>query len=47
VDKNHIASQNMGDSFDHIFTTNMPILYTLFSGLRGVGIHNVILKKIT
>jgi hypothetical protein len=30
LDKNHIKSQNMGDSFYHIFTTNIPILYTLF-----------------
>jgi hypothetical protein len=44
LDKNHITSQNMGDSFYHIFTTNIPILYTLFFGLRGVGIHNVISK---
>jgi hypothetical protein len=35
----------MGDSFYHIFTTNIPILYTLFFGLRGVGIHNVISKN--
>jgi hypothetical protein len=42
LDKNHITSQNMGDSFYHIFTTKIPILYTLFFGLRGVGIHNVI-----
>jgi hypothetical protein len=29
----------MGDSFYHIFTTNIPIF-----GLCGVGIHNVISK---
>jgi hypothetical protein len=34
----------MGDSFYHIFTTNIPILNTLFFGLHGVGIHNVISK---
>jgi hypothetical protein len=45
LDKNHITSQNMGDSFYHIFTTNMPIL-NIFFGLCGVGIHNVISKKI-
>jgi hypothetical protein len=43
--KNHITSQNMGDSFYHIFTTNIPILYTLFFGLRGLGIQNVISKN--
>jgi hypothetical protein len=35
----------LGDSFYHIFTTNISILYTLFFGLRGVGIHNVISKN--
>jgi hypothetical protein len=35
----------MEDSFYHIFTTNIPILYTLLCGLCGVGIHNVISKK--
>jgi hypothetical protein len=35
----------MGDSFYHIFTTKIPILYTLFFGLRGVGIHNAISKN--
>jgi hypothetical protein len=35
----------MGDSFYHIFTTNIPILYTLFFELLGVGIHNVISKN--
>jgi hypothetical protein len=28
-----------------MFTTNIPIVYTLFFGLRGVGIHNVISKS--
>jgi hypothetical protein len=45
LDENHITSQNMGDSFYHIFTTNILILYTLFFGLCGVGIHNVISKN--
>jgi hypothetical protein len=40
-----ITSQDMGDSFYHIFTTNIPILYTLFFGIRGVRIHNVISKN--
>jgi hypothetical protein len=44
-DKNHITSQNMGDSFYHIFTPNIHILNTLFFGLRGVGIHNVVSKS--
>jgi hypothetical protein len=47
LDKNHITSQNMGDSFYHIFTTIKRILYPLIFGLRGVGIHNVISKIIT
>jgi hypothetical protein len=36
----------MGDSFYHIhvFTINIPILCTLFFGLLGVEIHNVISK---
>jgi hypothetical protein len=45
LDKNHITSQTMGDSFYDIFTTNIPILYTLFCGLHGVGINDVISKN--
>jgi hypothetical protein len=45
LDKNHITSQNMGDSFYHIFITPYLFLLTLFFGMRGVGIHNVITKK--
>jgi hypothetical protein len=40
-----ITSQNMGDSFYHIFTTNILISHTLFLWLHGVGIHNVISKN--
>jgi hypothetical protein len=42
---NHITSQNMGDSFYHIFITPYLFLLTLFFGRRGVGIHNVITKN--
>jgi hypothetical protein len=34
----------MAYSFYHIFTTPYLFLLTLFFGLRGVGIHNVITK---
>jgi hypothetical protein len=43
LEKNHITSQNMGDSFYHIFTT--PYLLTLFFEGRGIGIRNVISKN--
>jgi hypothetical protein len=36
LDKNHITSQSMGDSYNPI---------TLFFEGRGVGIHNVISKN--
>jgi hypothetical protein len=44
LDKNHITSQNMGDSFYHIFTTPYLFFLTLFFKWRGVGIHDVITK---
>jgi hypothetical protein len=45
LDKNHIASQNMGDSSDHIFITPYMFVFTLFSVWHGVGIHSVKTKK--
>jgi hypothetical protein len=45
LDKNHITSQTIGDSFYHIFTTPYLFLLTLFFEGRGVGIHNVIPKN--
>ena len=44
LDKNHITSQTMGDSFYHIFTTPYLFFLTLFFKWRGVGIHDVITK---
>jgi hypothetical protein len=44
LDQNRITSQTMGDSFYHIFTTNIPILCAFSFGLNGVGIHNMISK---
>ena len=35
----------MGDSLYRIYTANIPNLHTLFFGLCGVGIHNVISKN--
>jgi hypothetical protein len=40
-----IISQNMGDSFYHIFTTPYLFFLTSFFGRRSVGIHNVISKN--
>jgi hypothetical protein len=45
LDKNHITSQNMGDSFYHIFTTPYLFLLPLFFEGLGVGIHTVISKN--
>jgi hypothetical protein len=45
LDKNHMTSQNMGNSFYHISTIPYLFLLTLFFRGRGVGIHNVISKN--
>jgi hypothetical protein len=45
--KSHITSQNIGDSFYHIFTTPYLFLFTLFFGRLGVGINTLFeIKKI-
>jgi hypothetical protein len=44
LDKNHITSQTMGDSFlSHIYHP-IPVFLTLFFKWRGIGIHNVIIE---
>jgi hypothetical protein len=45
LDKSHITSQSMGDSFYHIYTTPYLFLLTSFFGQRDVGMHNVISKN--